>query len=180
MAHKTCDEGSVAFRRRRNRRSPCDRSRHGAVASRPPMRRAFKSRIYPTQSQAKVLDLLLDGARARHNAALEQRRTTWCGRRQSIPYEFQAAGLKEAPGADPRLILLNYSACQGVLRRLHKAFDAFFRRVNNGKTPGDPRFISRHSRTRHASEAGYPAFELRNRASDGRPRWGTPLTAARS
>jgi len=31
---------------------------------------------------------------------------------------------------------------QEVLRRLDKAFDAFFRRVKNGQTPGYPRFKS--------------------------------------
>ena len=104
------------------------------------MRRAFKYRLYPTRAQAERLNLLLGGARCLYNAALEQRRTYWSGQRQSINYLFQAAQLKEARDSDPRLGLLNYSACQDVLRRLEKAFQAFFRRVKNAEVPGYPRF----------------------------------------
>lgn len=104
------------------------------------MRRAFKYRLYPTKAQEIILTKILNGAHDLYNAALEQRRTYWSGKRQSINYEFQAAQLKEARDVDPRLGLLNYSACQDVLRRLQKAFDAFFRRLKNGETPGYPRF----------------------------------------
>jgi transposase len=91
------------------------------------MRRAFKYRLYPTKLQAELLGLVLEGARSLYNAALGQRRTYWLGRKQSIHYAFQAAELKDARDADPRLWLLNYSACQDVLRRLEKAFwDAAF------------------------------------------------------
>jgi putative transposase len=107
------------------------------------MRRAFKYRLYPTKLQAEILGLILEGARSLYNAALEQRRTYWLGRKQSITYSFQAAELKDARDADPRLGLLNYSACQDVLRRLEKAFQAFFRRVLRGDTPGYPRFKAR-------------------------------------
>jgi putative transposase len=107
------------------------------------MRRAFKYRLYPTKIQAEMLGLVLEGARSLYNAALEQRRTYWLGRKQSINYAFQAAELKDARDADPRLGLLNYSACQDVLRRLEKAFEAFFRRVQRGDTPGYPRFKAR-------------------------------------
>ena len=37
----------------------------------------------------------------------------------------------------------NFSACQDVLRRLDKAFKAFFRRIKCGDKPGFPRFKSR-------------------------------------
>lgn len=107
------------------------------------MRRAFKFRLYPTKAQERVLDALLDGAHDLYNAALQQRRDAWSGQRKSINYLYQAAELKETRDADDRLKLLNYSACQDVLRRLQKAFDAFFRRVKRGETPGYPRFKAR-------------------------------------
>jgi putative transposase len=107
------------------------------------MRRAFKYRLYPTKAQERLLTAILDGAHDLYNAALDQRRLYWSGQRRSINYYFQAAQLKEARDADPRLALLNYSACQEVLRRLQKAFDAFFRRVNSGQAPGYPRFKAR-------------------------------------
>jgi putative transposase len=39
--------------------------------------------------------------------------------------------------------LANFSCCQDVLRRVHKAFEAFFRRVQRGEKAGYPRFKSR-------------------------------------
>jgi putative transposase len=59
------------------------------------MRRSFKDRLSPTKLQAELLGLLLEGARSLYNAALEQRRTYWLGRTQSITYRFQAAELKD-------------------------------------------------------------------------------------
>lgn len=58
----------------------------------------------------------------------------------SIGYLDQASQLKEARDADEKLKLLNYSACQDVLRRLQKSFDGFFQRIKRGETPGYPRF----------------------------------------
>jgi len=107
------------------------------------MRRAFRYRLYPNRTQARTLALLLDGGRWLYNAALGQRRTEWGWHRRSLRYLDQAKELKAARDADPTLSLLNYSCCQDVLRRLHKAFDAFFRRCRSGDTPGYPRFKSR-------------------------------------
>lgn len=104
------------------------------------MRRAFKFRLYPTTAQERIFDVLLDGAHDLYNAALEQRRAAWSSQRKAINYFYQSAELKETRDADDRLRLLNYSACQDVLRRLHKAFDAFFRRIKAGDAPGYPRF----------------------------------------
>jgi putative transposase len=104
------------------------------------MRRAFKYRLYPTKAQKIALNDLLTGARRLYNAALEQRRWLWRDHGISVGYLDQAAQLKEARDADEKLKLLNYSACQDVLRRLKKSFDAFFRRVKKGETPGYPRF----------------------------------------
>jgi putative transposase len=106
------------------------------------VRRAFKYRLYPTKPQKMALNDLLTGARRLYNAALEQRRWIWRDHGVSLSYLGQAAQLKEARDADEKLKLLNYSACQDVLRRLQKAFDGFFRRVKSGQTPGYPRFKS--------------------------------------
>jgi putative transposase len=104
------------------------------------MRRAFRYRLYPNRTQARVLAALLDGARSLYNAALEQRITEWRWHRRSLHYFDQCKELKATRDADATLSLLNYSCCQDVLRRLHKAFDAFFRRCKAGETPGYPRF----------------------------------------
>jgi putative transposase len=104
------------------------------------VRRAFKYRLYPTKAQKIALNDLLAGARRLYNVALEQRRWMYHDHGLSINYLDQAAQLKEARDADEKLKLLNYSSCQDVLRRLMKAFNAFFERIKRGKTPGYPRF----------------------------------------
>lgn len=104
------------------------------------MRRAFKYRLYPTKAQKISLCDLLTGARRLYNAALEQRRWMYRHHGISVGYLDQAAQLKEARDADPKLGLLNYSSCQDVLRRLKKAFEGFFLRVKLGEEPGYPRF----------------------------------------
>lgn len=107
------------------------------------MRRAFKYRLYPNGEQRGKLQALLDAGRALYNAALEQRRDAWKARALSLNYYDQAAQLKEARDADPFLGILNYSACQAILRRLQRSFDGFFRRIKGGQAPGYPRFKGR-------------------------------------
>jgi putative transposase len=106
------------------------------------MRRAFKYRLYPTTQQDAALQDLLEAGRRLYNTALEQRRSMWRSHRIGLNYYDQAAQLKEARDADDILKLLNYSACQDILRRLQKSFVAFFRHIKHGETPGYPRFKS--------------------------------------
>lgn len=106
------------------------------------MRKAYKFRLYPTRKQAEFLNRELAAAQRLYNAALEQRRIAWkrCGR--SIGYLDQAGDLKDLRQSDTQTPV-NYSACQDVLRRIDKAFTAFFRRLRAGDKPGFPRFRSK-------------------------------------
>ena len=106
------------------------------------MRKAYKYRIYPTRSQTMLLNQELAAAQSLYNAALEQRRTAWKRRRLSLSYFDQAKELKELRASDIQTPA-NFSACQDVLRRLDKAFQAFFRRLKKGDKPGFPRFRSK-------------------------------------
>ena len=45
---------------------------------------------------------------------------------------------------NPYLAETNFSSTQATLRRLDKAFKAFFRRLKAGETPGYPRFKGQH------------------------------------
>jgi putative transposase len=103
------------------------------------MRRSYKYRLYPTRTQSERLQLLLDAGRMLYNLALEQRRDAWKTRKLSLNFYDQAAQLKDLRDAFPQISILNYSACQDILRRLQKSFDAFFRRVKLGQV-GFPRF----------------------------------------
>ena len=106
------------------------------------VRKAYKYRIYPTRKQADLLHRELAAAQRLYNAALQQRRIAWkrCG--LSLGYLDQAGDLKDLRESALE-IPANYSACQDVLRRLDKAFKAFFRRLKAGQKPGFPRFRSR-------------------------------------
>jgi putative transposase len=106
------------------------------------MRKTYKFRLYPTRLQVETLNGELAAAQRLYNAALEQRRIAWkrCGR--SLAYLDQAGDLKDLRTSGAQTPA-NYSACQDVLRRLDKAFRAFFRRLKGGGKPGFPRFKSR-------------------------------------
>lgn len=106
------------------------------------MRKSFKFRLYPTRKQSEALDCEVAAAQRLYNAALEQRRFAWQRRRVSLNYNAQAGDLKDLR-ASSTPTPANFSACQDVLRRLDKAFQAFFRRVKAGDKPGFPRFKSR-------------------------------------
>jgi putative transposase len=104
------------------------------------VRRACKFRIYPTTGQAARLALCLRDHQRLYNAALEERREAWRMRRVGVSYGTQSGQLREIRAADPEQARWSFSSQQATLRRLGKAFDAFFRRVKAGQKPGYPRF----------------------------------------
>ncbi|HIC95236.1 TPA: transposase, partial [Candidatus Bipolaricaulota bacterium] len=104
------------------------------------MIRSYKYRLYPKRRQGKKLDRILEIHRQLYNAALQERREAWKRCRVSISYTDQANQLKEIRRFDEDAAWLNYSSVQQTLRRLDKAFRAFFRRVSAGDKPGFPRF----------------------------------------
>ncbi|GJF34495.1 hypothetical protein KNE206_71950 [Kitasatospora sp. NE20-6] len=77
-----------------------------------------------------------------YNGALQERRDAYRhASRTSIRYGMQSAQLKEIRAFDPeRHGRWSFSSQQATLHRLDKAFQAFFRRVKSGETPGYPRF----------------------------------------
>jgi len=104
---------------------------------------SYKFRLYPNSSQRQALDRILEIHRQVYNAALKERRHAWkrCG--VSIRYTDQANQLKHIRSFDHDVAWCNFSSLQQTLRRLDKAFQAFFRRVKAGETPGYPRFKGR-------------------------------------
>jgi len=77
-----------------------------------------------------------------YNAALEERISAWQKARKSIGYADQCASLTELRNELPEWAEANCSSQQMTLRRLDRAYAAFFRRVKQGQTPGFPRFKS--------------------------------------
>jgi putative transposase len=102
--------------------------------------KAYKYRLYPNKEQAEKLQWTLDRARELYNAAIQERRDAWRMCQVSIGYNQQAAQLPEIKEVRPEYHKIHSQVLQDVLRRVKKAFDAFFRRVKEGQTPGYPRF----------------------------------------
>ena len=106
------------------------------------MKKAFKCRLYPNRSQAQALDAMLETHRRLYNLALRDRRDTYEGEQRSVTYGEQSRRFKESREYLPSFAATNFSSAQATLRRLDKAFKAFFRRVKAGECPGYPRFKS--------------------------------------
>jgi putative transposase len=101
-------------------------------------------RLYPTPAQEAALQAQRESHRLLYNAALEQRRAAWKRQRISVGYVQQCHDLtalrheEETP--------LPAQSAQHTLKRVARAFEAFFRRIKAG-----------------ADEAGYPRFKSRKR-----------------
>jgi len=104
--------------------------------------RACKFLMRPTVGQAQALTEMLRDHCSLYNAALQERRDAYRHRsKTSVRYGQQSAQLKEIRAFDPeRAGRWSFSSQQATLRRLDKAFAAFFRRVKAGESPGYPRF----------------------------------------
>ena len=104
------------------------------------MQKTFKYRLYPTGKQTQAIDETLETHRRIYNNALAERKNSWEERQKSVSYREQSASYKAAREANEYYQRTNFSSVQRTLRRLDKAFKAFFRRVKSGETPGYPRF----------------------------------------
>jgi putative transposase len=106
------------------------------------MIRAYKFLMRPTVGQTQALTEMLRDHCSLYNAALQERRDAYQhASKTSIKYGQQSAQLKEIRAFDPeRQGRWSFSSQQATLRRLDKAFQAFFRRVTSGEKPGYPRF----------------------------------------
>src|SRR5215211_4262251 len=107
------------------------------------MQRAYKYRIYPSRAQQTTLERWLALCCELYNAGLQERRDAWRIAHKSIGYKNQQNQLPEIKKIRPELGLVHSQVLQDALRRLDKAFDAFFRRVKAGDKPGFPRFRAR-------------------------------------
>lgn len=106
-------------------------------------RRKVTYKLYPTPAQAQRMQDLLRAHKDLWNAALQERIDAWKKAGVSIGYKQQCASLTQIRRELPEdWAQMNCSSQQITLRRLDKAFSAFFRRVKAGQTPGFPRFKS--------------------------------------
>jgi putative transposase len=104
------------------------------------MKNAYKFRLYPTKHQISKLDLTIEVCRRVYNMALEDRQVAYKTEGISRSYEDQAAALTAEKKINPSLKAIFSQVLQDTLRRLDKAYKAFYRRVKAGEDPGYPRF----------------------------------------
>ncbi len=131
-------------------------------------RKAFKYRLYPTKHQEKVLFWTLARCRELYNAALSEWKhayqqyertqlrvnaetgqviavTMVANRRvRSVSYYEQKRDLPEIKDLREEYQDIHSQVLQDVLLRLKRAFDGFFRRLEQGEDPGYPRFQGRN------------------------------------
>src|SRR6266849_8529087 len=104
------------------------------------MRKADKFRLYPNKKQEEKLFWILNRCRELYNAALSERKEAYRMAGKSITYYEQKRDLPEIKAElREEYQQIHSQVLQDVLLRLKRAFDAFFRRVENGEEPGYPR-----------------------------------------
>ena len=126
--------------------------------------RKLTLRCYVTRQQAAVLEEFREWHRQLYNAALQERIDAYQKQGLSIRYLDQQNVLPALKKDMPELVPLGSQALQETLRRLDRAFQAFFRRVAAGEAPGFPRFkaFNRFASFTYPSPAGWSYIPLEN------------------
>jgi putative transposase len=112
------------------------------------IRKTYKYKLKPTLEQERELGRTLMLCRHVYNAAIGERREAWRMRGVTVTYYQQKAELPGVKEAMPEYGEVNAQVLQEVVLRVDRAFEAFFRRIREGQTPGYPRF---HGRDRYNS-----------------------------
>ncbi|MCD0155657.1 transposase [Deinococcus sp. 6GRE01] len=107
------------------------------------MLKAYRYRLNPTKAQEAALNEQLRLCRNLYNCALQERRDAYRKTGKTVTGYDQMKYLTEIKADLPEYKGVYSQMLQDVLKRLDKAFQAFFRRVKAGQTPGYPRFQGR-------------------------------------
>lgn len=100
----------------------------------------YRFRLLPTKTQHRKLDEILESQRLLYNAALEERIGAYRKADISISYFDQTRALTQWRREDPDPASLPANLQRATLKRLDRAYQAFFRRLKAGRKPGFPRF----------------------------------------
>jgi putative transposase len=106
------------------------------------MFKSLKYRIYPSNAQETTLERWLILCCELYNAALQERRDAWKICRKSVTYQEQQNQLPDIKEVRSEFSSIHSQVLLDALKRLDKAFGAFFRRVKSGDKAGFPRFRS--------------------------------------
>jgi putative transposase len=107
------------------------------------VRKTYRYKLKPTPEQERLLEWTVMRCHHVYNAAIGERREAWRMRGVSVTYYQQKAELPDIKAAIPEYAEVNSQVLQDVVLRVDRAFQAFFRRIAAGDTPGYPRFHGR-------------------------------------
>ncbi len=108
------------------------------------MLKTYKYRLYPTQSQETRLFQVLAVCRHWHNMCLEERKLAYELEGRSVSKNEQVMKTKQYRDTFPQAKGVFSQTLQQVAINLDKSFQAFFRRIKAGETPGYPCFKGRN------------------------------------
>lgn len=102
--------------------------------------KTFEFKIRPNAKFVEACERTLDGCRDLYNSALEHRIRIYQATGKGIGFVEQCRQLTDARAEIPEVAAIYRDTQTDTLKRLDLAFDAFFRRLMSGDTPGFPRF----------------------------------------
>lgn len=108
------------------------------------MIKAFKFQIKTSEKVEQKIEQTLDLCRELYNAGLQERRDAYKWKKKSIFYIDQANQLPEIRDDREELKAVHSQVLQEVLKRLDKAFQGFFLRIEKGQKAGYPRFKGKY------------------------------------
>lgn len=108
------------------------------------VQRKITYKLYPSKEQAEHLTEMLGLHCRLYNALLEEHERCYEEKLPSYSYNLMAKDLTAWRARIPNLKDLNAQSMQNTAKRVDRAFQAFFRRVKSGETPGYPRYKSFH------------------------------------
>ena len=104
------------------------------------MNRTYEYRLRVSRSGHERLAALVEGQRLLYNAALQERRDAYRLAGKTITLYDQMRSLTECRRDLPDMAAVPVKLQRGTLRRVDRAYKAFFRRCKAGGKPGFPRF----------------------------------------
>jgi putative transposase len=107
------------------------------------MFQVFRYRLFPTTTQRERLEATLETCRRFYNDCLAERRAVYEMEERTVGKVEQLRRVKVHKANNPFAASIHSHVLQVVVSDLDKTFQAFFRRVRTGETPGYPRFKSR-------------------------------------
>jgi putative transposase len=108
------------------------------------MHKTFVYRLYPSKSQARLMEATLETCRRLYNQSLAERKEAWEQEQRTVGKFEQLRGVKVYKAENPYAKGVHSHVLQTVVQDLDKAFQAFFRRLKAGEKPGYPRFKGRN------------------------------------